>query len=163
MTKDLCTTKDVKEVREELIKEQGGCCLLTGLPVEDKQWVLDHKHDSEQLVRGALHRQSNVVLGKIENLQTRYLYWYPGTLSDFLRQCADYLEKPVDTRYRHPGWIKKLLTEFRKLNETQKKQVLKSLDSSEGKNTKERIELFKKIIMNKDYTRNQLLEKIKEV
>lgn len=163
MTKDLYTTSDVKKVRQELIREQGEVCALTGLAVDDNQWVLDHNHDENQFVRGALHRQSNVMLGKIENAAKRYLYWYPYGLPDFLRLTADYLDQGDDTRFRHPGWIRKLLTAFRKLNESQKKKLLQSMGLSEGKNATERIDLFKKAVMNKAFTRDEILDKMKGV
>ncbi len=65
MTEDLYSVSDVKRVRELLLKEQGGLDLLTKLEIPCKMAVLDHKHDINQFVRGVLHRQCNVVLGKI--------------------------------------------------------------------------------------------------
>ena len=94
----LYSSKDVAKVREKLYNEQGGKDALTGLPLDYKQAVTDHNHNT-QYVRGVLHRQCNAVLGKIENLWTRYLsYWFEGTLSDFLRKAADYIERKDDHR-----------------------------------------------------------------
>lgn len=152
-TEDLYTAKDTTRIRELLLKEQEGLDLLTGLPIPEKQAVTDHKHDSEQFVRGVLHRQSNASLGKLEGIWTRYLsYWYPYDLPTFLRQAADYIEKfdkEPDTRYRHPNWQKKVKTEFNKLNATQQNQVLVALGSTEGSNPSKRKELFAKIVLTR--------------
>ena len=69
----LYTTKDVQKVREKLYEEQEGVDPITGLIIPANQKVLDHCHDS-QFVRAVLHRQTNAVLGKIENLETLYHY-----------------------------------------------------------------------------------------
>ena len=116
MTTNLYTSKDVQKVRDQLTKEQDNLDRLTSLPIPDKQHVLDHNHET-QYVRGVLHRQVNAALGKIENIWKRYLStWYPGDLQMFLRQSAQYLELPDDKRWYHPAWIKKIKTEFNKLN-----------------------------------------------
>lgn len=150
MTQDLYTSKDVEIVRKKLTEEQENCCAVTGLEIPPKQHVLDHAHDDKQYVRGVLHRQSNACLGKIENLHTRYLsYWYPGKLSDFLRQCAAYLEKQEDTRYRHNGWLKKVKTLFNQLNAKQQDKVLVDLGYEKGNNSKARKEIFAKVVLDR--------------
>lgn len=151
-TEDLYTVNDVKRVRELLTEEQDNRCAITMIELAPKQHCLDHNHDETQFVRGVAHRQANAALGRIENLYTRYLsYWYPGKLSDFLRQCAAYLEKDPDSRYRHNGWIKKVQTLFNSLSEGQKGSVLKEL-GLQGVNSKERKELFKKAVLSREYS-----------
>lgn len=169
MTTDLYNTKDTTRIRELLLKEQEGLDLLTGLPIPEKQAVTDHKHDSEQFVRGVLHRQSNASLGKLEGIWTRYLsYWYPYDLPTFLRQSADYIEKfdkEPDTRYRHPNWQKKVRTLFNSLNSSQMKQVLKHFNKPEGNNLAERKKLFNEIVLDRncgyDIIRN-VINQVKE-
>lgn len=150
-TVDLFTPKDVLEVRRILYKEQNGLDKLTKLPVEFKDTHTDHSHDDEQLVRGVLFKQTNMVLGKIENLQARYLYWFDGSLSEFLRLCADYLDQEKDTRFRHPGWIKKVNTLFRKLNAANQNIALEQLGSHKGANPRQRLDLFSKVIQKKSH------------
>ena len=154
-TTDLYTPKDVQKVRQQLIKEQDSLCKLTKVPTAAKDYHTDHAHDENQLVRGALHKSCNMALGKLENIYTRYLsYWFPHNLATFLRQAADYIEESErnpDTRFRHPGWIKKLNTKFSQLSEGQKKQVLVQLGQPEGKNSKERRELFRKVSLDRQY------------
>jgi len=164
MTKDLYTPKDVSEVREEIYKEQGNVCKLSKIAFDLKDMHTDHKHDDEQLVRGILYKQSNLALGKVEGLYNRYLsYWYPGTLSDFLRQAADYIELPQDTRYRHPGWIKKIQTRFNKLSATQMKAVLEHFAVPTGKNLIERKKIFGKLVLDRDIGYNRLREVISTI
>ena len=148
----LYTPKDVARVRELLYNEQGRTDLLTGLPLDKTKWVTDHSHQT-QFVRGVLHRQSNVVLGKLENLWTRYLsYWYPGTLQDFLRQCATYLDRKPDTRFLHPAWLKRASTDFNTLSEGSKRAVLRSMNLPEGGNSTERKKAFQKALLTRKWT-----------
>lgn len=152
MTIDLYNIADVKKVRELLTKEQFNTCAVTGLDIPVKQHVLDHAHDETQLVRGVLHRQVNAFLGKSENAFTRLIaWWYPNDLPTLLRECADYLEKEPDDRYRHNGWIKKVNTEFNKLKESQKDTVLTNLGKTAGKNATERKKLFQSAVLTKQF------------
>lgn len=158
--KHLYTPTDVAKIRKILYEEQGGKDALTGLPLDYKQSVTDHNHKT-QYVRGVLHRQCNAVLGKIENLWTRYLsYWYEGTLSEFLRRAADYIEKEDDHRYLHPGWVRKSQTMFNTLTEGDKKAVLEALGKSQGGNSTERKKLFKSALMTRKFTYEQVKQMI---
>lgn len=167
--KDLYNAADVKKVKEILLKEQNGKCAISKQAFPSTDFHTDHKHDDEQFVRAALYKQSNMMLGKIENLYIRYLaFWYKGTLPEFLRQCADYIE---DTdrqipRWRHPGWLAKAKTKFNKLNVLQQNFVLTELESKTGKNLTERKKLFAKAIMRRDLgynTISEILNKAKEL
>lgn len=152
-TVDLYNTADVKKVREQLTKEQDNKCAVTGLDIPTKQHVLDHAHDDTQFVRGVLHRQVNAFAGKAENAYTRLIaWWYPNDLPTLLRECADYLEKQPDGRYRHNGWIKKINTEFNKLKEAHKDVVLVALGQTKGKNGAERKKLFQKAVLTREFT-----------
>ncbi len=164
MTTDLYNTNDVKKVREQLTKEQDNKCAVTGLDIPAKQHVLDHAHDDTQFVRGVLHRQVNAFAGKAENAYIRLIaWWYPNDLPTLLRECADYLEKQPDGRYRHNGWIKKINTEFNKLKEVQKDTVLKSLDQPSGKNATERKKLFQKALLTKNFSYDTIRSLILQV
>lgn len=162
MTVDLYTQADIKRIRQLLYNEQNGLCALTKLPVEFTSTHTDHNHDSEQLVRGVLHKAANMSLGKIENIATRYLYWYPYTLPEFLRQVADYLEHEQDTRFRHVNWMKLVKTRFNKLNAQQQNNVLIALGSTKGTNPKLRKELFAKVVLDRNMGYNVILETIEK-
>lgn len=155
-TEDLHTPADIKRVRDFLVKEQEGLCAITGVKLEQGKVHLDHRHDDQQLVRGAVHHQGNMMLGKLENLATRYLYWYPHGLPSFLRACADYLDLPVDKRFRHNGWKKKAMTLFNKLSSKQQDYLLQCLDQPTGKNLVERRANFQKAICSKAFTYERL-------
>lgn len=158
----LYSPKDVTRVRATLLEEQNGIDPITRLPIPDKQAVLDHDHKT-QYVRAVLHRQSNVVLGKIENAWTRYLaWWFPSTLPDFLRGCANYLETKHEQKYLHPAWIKHVQVQFNKLSEGSKKTVLECLGSEVGVNGKQRKDLFKRVIMRKEHSMKDLLTVIEK-
>lgn len=162
LDKHLYTTKDVQKVREQLYKEQEGIDPITGLLIPEKQKVLDHDH-SNHFVRAVLHRQTNAVLGKIENLWTRYLaWWYVGTLSEFLRGCADYIEKEHPKEYLHPAFIKSLQVQFNKLNEKQKQSVLSYFGVEKGCNGTQRKLYFKKFILKRTHSMNEILEVIQK-
>lgn len=142
----------MSEVRKLLYKEQDGKDALTWLSLDYKQSVTDHNH-STQYVRGVLHRQINCALGKLEGVHTRYLaYWYSGSLPEFLRQAADYLERGDDERYIHPGFLKKLSSMYNTLNEAGKKDVLQCMNQQQGANATERKAIFKKALLTKKFT-----------
>lgn len=152
----LHTPAEVREVRRALLEQQERKDLLTGLPLKWEDSVTDHNHKTHY-VRGVIHRQSNAVLGKIENLWTRYLkYWYNGTLSEFLRKAADYLERPDDTRYVHPGWLKAMATKFRSLTEKEKAHVLNSMGKKDERNSALRLASFKKALASRAFTLTQV-------
>lgn len=153
---------DTKAARIKLLAEQGGLDLVTGLPIPSGQAVLDHSHTT-QFVRGVLHRQVNVFLGKIENSYVRYIsWWYEGDLPMLLRQYADYLERGDNTDYVHPGWLKASQTQFNKLSEGSKKAVLASLGSEAGVNSTERKKLFQKALMTRNWTYQGVLDIIRK-
>ena len=160
-TQDLYSAKDISVVRSILTKEQKGLSTLTGLPLD--QPVTDHLHDIEQFVRAVINSKENVALGAIENLYVRYVkYWYSGTYPEFLRQVADYLEAPVDRRFRHSGWLNKAKVEFNKLSEGKKDKVLIDLGKSTGTNGAERKKLFAQAILNKDLGYNAVFDAIRK-
>ena len=162
-TEDLYTPADIKRVRALLVKEQEGLCAITGLEIKNGDWALDHRHDDQQLVRGAVHRVANLALGKVEGLRGRYLYWYPHDLPTFLRACADYLELAPDKRFRHNGWKKKAMTLFNKLSSKQQDYLLQCLDQPTGKNLVERKANFQKAILSKAFTYERLYVLIEKI
>ena len=169
---DLYSTSDIKQVREQLIKEQQGLCAMTGYKSSPKDFHLDHRHDQQQHVRAALYKQANMALGKVENLWTRYLsYWYEGNLQQFLRQTADYLDKTEKQhpRWRHTGWMQKARTAYNALKEQDKEKVLLTLSKSLGEvlepssNGKERKKKFDKLVLDRRLGFDVILRCINEV
>jgi len=153
LTKELYNPRDKAEVRDLLLKEQGNKCVITGLPLDKRESVLEHAHDDEMFVRGVASRAANSALGVLENAFKRYCaWWFPGTLSEFLRKCASFLERPVDKRFRHDQWLKKSGILFNKLSEGQKKEVLHLLGQPQGSNATERKKLFRSALMTRKFS-----------
>jgi hypothetical protein len=61
----------VKTIREQLLKEQGGLCGMCQLPLDPSQAVLDHNHKTGY-IRGACHRSCNSAEGKLINAVSRF-------------------------------------------------------------------------------------------
>lgn len=163
-TEDLYTAADVKRVREQLLKEQGGYCAITGLKITSTA-VLDHRHDDEQLVRAVLHRQVNAFEGKINNSWDRLMkWWYPeDNLPSVLRLMADYLEKEPDRRFRHVHWQKKVKVKFNQLNAASQNKVLEQLGGTSQSNPAKRKDLFGKLVLDRKLGYNTIMQAIKEV
>ena len=164
-TLDLYTASDIKKIRDSLALAQNGNDAITGLPLKSGRSCADHVHDDEQLVRGVLLHEVNAFLGKIENAHKRHInYWLKDrTLAQLLRQVANYLEKPKDSRYRHNGWLAKVKTWFNTLSEAQKKLVLKELGQPEGSNAKERKALFQRALLTKKHSFDTIRSTINKV
>lgn len=93
-------TTMIAAAREGLRAKQGNLCALCGLPLTQAGAVLDHDH-STGIVRGALHRGCNALLGKVENNYKRYGV---PSLAAFAQGVAGYLQShAVDrTGLLHP-------------------------------------------------------------
>lgn len=100
--------REIKEVRDQMVASNPKCQLCGREFTASQPPVLDHNHSSG-LVRGAIHRGCNSLLGKVENNYKRY-----GVISvlDFLSGAKEYLEHhesnpstlvhPTSTRTKKP-------------------------------------------------------------
>lgn len=91
--------KEVKPLREKLLKHQGGCCLLCQQPIIDDA-VLDHCHKTG-VIRGVLHRGCNALLGKIENNMPRNRVDI-GRLAKIAENLIKYLVADPKSEFLHP-------------------------------------------------------------
>jgi len=86
--------KDIPELRDKILKEQGGICPICRR--EPKRACLDHEHKKKikgtGQIRGVLCSTCNVFIGKSENNCMRYGISQKD-LPMILRNTADYLEK----------------------------------------------------------------------
>lgn len=145
----LRSPKDVQQVREQLLKEQGGIDAITGLEIPPKQAVLDHCHETQHC-RSALSLNSNAFEGLVFNAYKRCLSWYVDKpLPEILRRLALYLEKDYTANPYHPGWMKRVKTDFNKLSATQQDKVLVALGGQAKNNQANRKKEFQRLLKNK--------------
>jgi len=93
--------KQIKEVRENILEEQGGICPLCNYKIDSSDAALDHQHrtkfetvgvDGAGLCRGVLHKTCNSLEGQMLSKFKRS--GVKGvTFPQYLRNLADYLEK----------------------------------------------------------------------
>lgn len=145
MTEELRQLKnsELKEVREEILKEQNGLCAICGKQITEKTGVaLDHQHrfkkeivgeDGAGLVRGVLCRSCNTEDGKIWNSMNRYIQ--PKNVQErieFLENLISYYKK---TNYNliHPNEKPKELDVSKKNYNKLKKLYLKDFEQKKKK------------------------------
>ena len=105
--------KDIKPLRDKLLLQQNGKCLLSGEIIEDLSGVsLDHQHkfryetngeDGAGCIRGVLSREMNLLEGKIWNNTTRHLN--PNNVHErieFLQKLIRFYRKGT-THFIHPS------------------------------------------------------------
>lgn len=63
-------TTGVAPTRKRLLECQGGLCAICAEPLAEDKAVLDHDHRGGH-VRAVLHRDCNIMLGKVENASVR--------------------------------------------------------------------------------------------
>lgn len=158
----LYTTKDIQDIRKELIAKQGGIDPITKEKFKEVIAV-DHCH-TYQHIRQALNRNTNAFEGLVANAHRRCLSWLTKKpLPELLRNLADYLEVDYKGNPYHPNWRKHCITQFNKLQEKQKDMVLVSLGVSKGSNSKERKEIFKEVTKDRALGYEAIISKINEV
>jgi hypothetical protein len=164
--KDLFTQEDIREVRHSSYEKQSGFDPILGRKIELKDAVLDHDHISQKC-RAAIHRQTNSFEGLVFNAYRRCIAWLSDeSLPTVLRNLATYLEQDYSENDNHPGWIKRVKTDFEKLKESQKDYVLKELGLAPGSNSKERKTSFSKNFLTRKngYDRvRSVINKAKEI
>ena len=108
------TQAELKEFRYKQWLKQNKICPILKQEIEYSDAVADHKHktkaevlgeDGKGLLRGVIHRNVNVVEGKIARMYRRYgIHKLNISLPTLLRNLADYLENPpLEQRYIHPN------------------------------------------------------------
>tara|TARA_Y100001937_G_C7135092_1_gene339507 strand:+ start:922 stop:1371 length:450 start_codon:yes stop_codon:yes gene_type:complete len=127
-------------------------CPISRADMED--CVVDHSHATGK-IRGVLHRQSNVLLGKIENAWKRYVQKSSAIeLPQVLRNMADYLEKE-DLDLLHPYGATQLSKKFSVKKMQIQEKILLDLGFKKSDikdlNSKERTKLFRKKITENKY------------
>lgn len=81
--------KDIKPLREHLLKEQHGLCAICQEPISIEEAVLDHCHKTGY-IRSVLHRGCNAYIGHLENNMARNRIT-SSRLSSILRNFEQYV------------------------------------------------------------------------
>lgn len=120
---------DVAPLRESLLREQRGVCSLCGMFLLAEDAALDHCHTTGR-VRAVIHRDCNILLGKVENFVGRYgrAMVVEKRLEGFLAGAWGYMEKDYSSNplhYRHKTEEDKLLLKYRRLMKRSKKKETK--------------------------------------
>lgn len=151
MPKSLYTAKEIKEFKEQQIREQKGIDPILQEPFPSGTICMDHDH-TLQHCRAALHLQTNAFEGRVLNAYIRGLRWLTDKpLPVILRNLADYLERDFSQNPYHNSWLKVVQSKFNSLREQQKDRVLIILGGEVGKNSADRKKRFKELINNRQF------------
>lgn len=121
--------KDIKPFREERLMLQNNLCCLCKQYIKPEDAALDHDHVSGK-VRGVLHKDCNILLGKIENFifrQGKRLSLL-NTIGLFMGNVVKYMYCKYEHMPLHPKHLTdkdKLLKKYRRLKKNSKKQETK--------------------------------------
>lgn len=160
----LLTPTDIRRTREKLLEQQEGLDPVLKRKIKPEEGVLDHDHRSQHC-RAVLHRQTNAFEGLVFNAYRRCLEWLdrtvdpkshqphePLALPAVLRNLADYLEGDYSKNPYHPGWLKRVQTDFRGLPADKQRVVLARVGAEVQKDNAEgRLEAFKAVLLTKKY------------
>lgn len=111
--------KDIPVIRNAIILEQRGICVLCGEILQNP--CLDHAHDDTGRIRGVLCRSCNSAAGVIERMLARYNLRDKDKLRIFLDNFVDYIN---NTRYEdliHPVHTTKINKRNKKTPKSKKK------------------------------------------
>lgn len=94
---------EVQEHREKFRSHNSNKCPLCGEYIKPHDAALDHDHKSGH-IRDTIHKDCNILLGKIENYINRYgkRFKDPSTLREFLSNTASYMLKDYTDNPFHP-------------------------------------------------------------
>jgi len=143
--------KEIADVREQLLKRYKDECKICGLVVPKGEAVLDHCHTSG-IIRGAIHRSCNSLLGKLENNYKR-VGMKELQFECFVEGAFEYLftkQYAIDPPLLHPKHKKKQVAQFRKLKAHD--QVLELIklgvyrEENPPRNQAERVKVYSKLI-----------------
>ena len=114
-------TKDIKPMRDQMLKDQQGLCALCYEPIALGEEVLDHCHKTGYL-RSVLHRGCNAYIGALENNMARNKIT-PARLARILDNFSKYIvdHKPVlHPTHRTPEERKERAKKRAKIRRTKK-------------------------------------------
>lgn len=129
--------KEVKEYRDSFRKENGNKCPLCKEYIKPEEAALDHCHRTGH-IRNTIHKDCNILLGKIENYIFRYgkrFRDYDGAIWDFMENVVSYMAQDYTDNPYHPT--------HRTPEDKQVSEWKKRMKRAKRKETKEK---YKKLI-----------------
>lgn len=121
---------DVATLRSAKLSDQNGKCGICGHTVRKRDAALDHCHRSGR-VRGVVHKDCNILLGKVENFTSRYgrRMITEGRLADFLDNCSWYMHRDYEhnpLHWKHKTDEDKLRLKYKRLLRRSKRAETKA-------------------------------------
>ena len=143
--KDYVSQTELPQWRED---NRPDFCPLFG--IEEYDPVVDHDHVSGR-IRAVISRESNAMLGKIENFYKTRGAKAVFSLPEVLRRMADYLEQESQGPY-HPVGTRQVTKRFGRMSKTEQVVILDRLGAEpaaldECKNSKDRTKLYRSLIV----------------
>lgn len=120
---------EVRPLRDKMLHDNKGICPLCGEKIKGQDAALDHDHKSGHC-RNTIHKDCNILLGKIENYINRYGKRFRDgrTLEKFMSNVAQYMQEDYSENHLHPTHKTsedKKLREWRKRMQRAKRQETK--------------------------------------
>ena len=126
-------------------------CPILGIPLKYSEAVVDHDHKTG-LIRGVVHRQGNVLLGKIENVFRRYLAGHNLDIETTLLHLIDYLhDTPERDLVFHPSSIRLFCTRFRSRTAHDQRQILINSGIEPGSSVKIRLKQYRDFLKKSQF------------
>ena len=145
MKKRLKNSSEAAKYRDLLLQNQNKIDPITKSKINDP--VLDHQHFGEQLCRAVLERTVNSFEGKVYNAYLRYVKHHTDlSISDVLRNLADYLEADYSSNNIHHTAIDVDVRTFKQLNAESQKEILQELKIVPESNALKRAKQARKAI-----------------
>ncbi len=143
--KDYVSQSELPKWRED---NKPASCPLFG--IEEFDPVVDHDHVSGR-IRAVISRESNAMLGKIENFYKTRGAKAVFTLPEVLRLMAGYLEQESQGPY-HPVGTRQVTKRFGRMSKPEQVAILTDLGIEpaaleEAKNSKDRTKLYRSLIV----------------
>jgi len=145
MNNRLKNPADAAKYREQLLQKQHKIDPITQTEIKDA--VLDHQHFGEQRCRAVLERTVNSFEGKVFNAYQQYVKHHTDlSISDILRNLADYLEKDYSNNAIHHTAIDTDVRAFKQLTSSTQKEILESININPETNALKRAKQIRKAI-----------------
>jgi hypothetical protein len=145
--------QDIKKFRDKCVQDQGFKDPITEEKLTFENAQGDHDHQLGHM-RMALTKESNMLLGKIENYHKKFIKYknLSKSLSDILRSIAWYLELSYGFNPIHPTYVQILISRFSRLPKFKQLKILRENKIKYNKKIQKKaiVKLYKKWVLHDD-------------